>query len=259
MTVSQPKRGSDVLAYTATYGDRPFIRRVVEGMRGSAGVWFDWLVCAGNPSDELAQACNKLLNEPDSSGIQYLQLWDENRGQHHATNEALALARARGYKWLLRIDDDVEFKTKRWLKRMLKRNDELKRLVNAELEKADKVDNIFVLCPTVLRLKDPIKHVGVMERGQSYDVEVLPFSGGCLRLMPMHLMHNYTAPIYAPCGRGDPNSVADHVNDRGGLQLRFRDIRVVHDTVEIEKVDTPQGLVQRIMGHYYPFLEAEDV
>lgn len=259
MTSTAPKRGSDVLAYTVTYGDRPFLDRVVKGMRGSAGMWFDWMVCAGAPSAALRQVCTNLLHEPDASGIQYLQTWDENRGQHYATNAAMKLARERGYKWILRIDDDVEFKTKRWLKRMLKRNDELKRLINADLEKADKIDNIFVLCPTILRLKHPVIHIGVMEKGQTYDVEILPFSSGCLRLMPMHLMRTYVAPAYAPCGRGDPQSVADHIDAQGGLQLRFRDIRVIHDTVEVEKADSPQGAIQRIMGCYWPFLEAEDV
>lgn len=260
MTISNgPKRGSDVLAYTVTYGDRPFLGRVVAGMRGSAGMWFDWLVCAGAPSDALAADCKKLLHAPDASGVQYLQLWEENRGQHHATNAAMDLARKRGYKWILRIDDDVEFKTKRWLKRILKRNDELKRLINADLEKADKIKNIFVYVPTVLRLKVPVKHVGVMEKGQSYDVEIVPYASGCLRLLPMDLMKDYIAPIYAPCGRGDPQSIADYVTDHGGLQLRFRDIRVIHDTVEIEKADTPHGAIQREMSHYWPFLEAKDV
>jgi glycosyltransferase involved in cell wall biosynthesis len=228
-------------------------------MRGSAGVWFDWLVCAGTPNNELARVCTKLLHEPDGTGIQYLQMWEENRGQHHATNAALKLARERGYKWLLRIDDDVEFKTKRWLKRMLKRNDELKRLINADLSKEDKINNIFVLCPTILRLKDPVKHVGIMDKGQSYDVEVIPYSSGCLRLMPMDLLNDYTAPIYAPAGRGDPHSIADHIDPRGGLHLRFRDVRVIHDTVEIEKADTERGATQRIMSRHWPFLESKDV
>lgn len=259
MTANAPKRGSDVLAYTVTYGDRPFLNRVVAGMRGSAGMWFDWLVCVGAPSVALHETCTRLLMAPDSSGIQYLQTWEENRGQHHATNEAFKLARERGYKWVLRIDDDIEFKTKRWLKRMLKRNDELKRLINADLDKDDRVGNIFVLCPTILRLKNPIKHIGVMEKGQTYDVEIVPYHGGALRLMPMDLMHDYIAPIYNPAGRGDPVSVADYINDKGGLHLRFRDIRVIHDTVEIEKADTAHGSIQRVMGLYWPFLEAKDV
>jgi glycosyltransferase involved in cell wall biosynthesis len=259
MTATEKKRGSDVLAYTVTYGDRPFLTRCVDGMRGSAGMWFDWMVCVGRGSKALVKEASSLLHRPDGSGIQYLQTWTENRGQHHGTNAAMEVARDRGYKWILRIDDDVEFKTKRWLKRMLQRNAELKRLINVDLEKEDKINKIFVLCPTILRLKDPVKHVGVMEKGQSYDVEIIPYSSGCVRLMPMDLMKDYTAPIYNPAGRGDPASVADHINDRGGVHLRFRDIRVIHDTVEIEKADSDYGAIQRTMSHYWPFLEAKDV
>src|SRR5437867_2667936 len=100
-----------VLAYTISHGSRRHLVKTVALMRGAAGMWFDWLVCLGAPSEDLTADAERLLNDPRKLGIQYLRVDDRNVGQHHFTRYALALARKEDYPWLLRLDDDVSPKT----------------------------------------------------------------------------------------------------------------------------------------------------
>jgi glycosyltransferase involved in cell wall biosynthesis len=212
-----------------------------------------------------------LLNDPLGLGIQHLEIWEENRGQHHATNAALKLARELGYRWIVRIDDDLTPKTKKWLKKLVERGDELSDLCDGDR---------FVLCPTILKLIYPIQPQGVLtvpcecegkgckicnhcgmvdaKTRLGYDVEIIHLEGG-MRMHPVKLLDGYEAPVYSPIGRGDPQTIAAHVAGRGGALVRFRDIRIVHDTRKIVGEDSEYRSRARLMSLYWPFLEAKDV
>lgn len=250
-------RGSDILAYTPTYGDRPFLSTLVPAARRTAGVWFDWLVVAGRPSQQLSVEAEVILHKPDRTGIQYFKSWSENRGQHHATKFALDLARTQGYKWLLRLDDDIQFKTDRWLKKMVMRDGELR-------EKSPQKLPYLVMSPFVAGLINQIEPVGFLEFGQSFRAELLPFSGGVCRLASVRALEGYDPPLFAPKGRGDPQSLAVHFKVGQGFSspstamfVRFPDIRVVHRTNQLEGMDTPEQSHERRMAKYWPYLGAE--
>ena len=243
------ERGSDILAFTPTYHDRVAIGGTIEGMRANAGCWFDWLVCAGAPSEALRASLEAQLKREDHLGIQYLNLWPENRGQHHATAFALQLAREKGYTWLLRLDDDVQPKTKRWLSKMITRLEELKALTGDQFHR-------LVAGPRVVGLKNPIPADGVLDKGQYFPVEVVPLLGGVCRLHPLALLEGYEPDLYAPLGRRDPERMATYLETKtmGGMQIRFPDIRVVHRTEELETGETPEASRIRKMSHYWPWL-----
>jgi glycosyltransferase involved in cell wall biosynthesis len=250
-------RGSDILAFTPTYGDRPFISTLVPAARRTAGIWFDWLVVAGRPSSQLRTEAEILLNKPDRTGIQYFKTWPDNRGQHHATKVALDLARTQGYKWLLRLDDDVSFKTDRWLKKLINRDGELR-------EKAPHKLPYLVMVPFVTGLQNQIEPIGFLEYGQSFRAELLPICGGVCRLMPVKALEGYDPPMFAPKGRGDPQSLAVHlkigegfVDSSKAFFVRFPDIRVVHRTSQLEGMDTPEQAHERRMAKYWPYLGVE--
>jgi hypothetical protein len=247
----EPLRGSDILAYTPTYGRRPHLPLNVPVIRGSAGVWFDWLVCAGAPEPPLKAALEALLKQPDHQGIQFLKIWKQNRGQHHGTAYALNLARKMGYKWLLRLDDDVTPKTKRFLKKMVERLDELKAL---------KGDNFYrlIAAPRIVGLNNPLQPSGIMNAGQTFPVEVMTVLGGACRLHPVELLEDYEPPLYDPKGRGDPESLARYLGGAGAFMVRFPDIRVVHRTVELEGADTEEEAHQRKMAKFWPWLGVEE-
>ena len=242
--------GSDVLAYTPTYGDRLNLLATVPDLRGSAGYWFDWAVWAGDPSPELRTVLDKQLEDPAQTGIQYLQCWNENRGQHYATTEALALARTQGYKWLLRLDDDVLHKTKRWLKKILERTQELRRLAK---------DNQYriVVGPRIVGLNTPPKVEGQIQVGQSFQANIVEALGGACRLHPIELLEGYAPNLYLPTGRGDPQGIGAHVDSKDGLLVQYPDIRMIHRTNQLEEEDSPSMQHRRRMSHYWPWLGSE--
>lgn len=247
-------RGSDILAFTPTYGDRPFISTLVPAARSTAGTWFDWLVVAGRPSNQLSIEAETLLRKPEGVGIQYFKTWAENRGQHHATKYAIELARTQGYKWLLRLDDDVSFKTDRWLRKMVNRDGELR-------EKAPHKLPFLVMAPFVVGLNNQLDPLGVLDYKQGYRAELMAMLGGVCRLMPVKALDGYEPPLFAPKGRSDPQSLCAHlrigegfVEDSKALMIRFPDIRVVHRTNQLEGMDTPEQAHERRMAKYWPYL-----
>lgn len=246
--MTQP--GSDILAYTPTYGDRLNILATVPDLRGSAGCWFDWLVCAGAPSEPLRLAVDKLFEDSAKGGIQYLQVWEENRGQHHATSEALRLARAQGYNWLLRLDDDVLHKTKKWLKKMVERTQDLRRF-------AQDTEYRIVVGPRIIGLNNPPKIEGQVQVGQSFQASIVELLGGACRLHHIETLKGYAPDLYLPTGRGDPQSIAVQVQKVEGLLVQYPDIRMIHRTDHLEEEDSPTMKHRRKMSRYWPFLGAE--
>jgi hypothetical protein len=238
---------NEVLAYTVTYGDRLFLKDTIDKLRGTAGMWFDWSVYLGNGSVELMAHALAALHRSDRTGIQYLQDWECNRGQHHATREALALAKKNGYKWLLRLDDDLTPRTKRWLKKMVTWLEELKKLAGDDKYR-------IVAAPKIIGLRNPLQATGVVEKGQKFTAELMPILGGACRIHSVEFLSEFEPMLYAPVGRMDPESIAQYTLEREGLLVRFPNIRMVHRTNELEAKDTPDAALLRRMGHYWCFL-----
>ena len=245
-------RGSETLAFTVTYGDRGDLRDFAAQMRGTAGVWYDHALYLGDPSDRLRQQGEALLADPDRLGIQHLVVWPENRGQHHAFREALALARREGYTWLLRLDDDILPKTKKWLLKMQQRLEEIRKI------KDDKFYRI-VASPRIMGLRNPLQPIGTMHLGQSFPVEVMEHLGGACRLHPVELLAEFAPDLHAPLGRGDPEALAEYLAGTvAGVQVRFPDLRVRHYTDELEARDTDEQRLIRRMSRFWPYLGPEE-
>src|SRR3990172_8283626 len=99
------------------------------------------------------------------------RMWPHNVGQHVVFNTMLLQAHEMGYKWLLRLDDDVKFLTKRWLTKLI--------------DAANTVGDKFILSPTVRGLLHPpecseaVDHKGIKLRFLSSAI------GGICRLHPV--------------------------------------------------------------------------
>jgi len=233
-----------ILCFTPAYGSRSFISETVPAMRAAAGLWFDWHLYLGRPSPELRAAGEALLADSQRGGIQRLTIWPENRGQHHAFADALAIARAEGYEWLLRLDDDVKPKTARFLRKMIQQVETLRDL-------AKDTEHRFVFGPRVAGLKHPIAATGSIRLGQPFDAEVVPLLGGVCRLHPVAALEGFEPDIYRPVGRGDPETIAAFMQ---GALVRFPGIRVMHNTRDLEALDSPEDAYLRKMGKYWAFL-----
>lgn len=234
-----------ILAFTPTHGRLRKFPQTYKQARGKAGIWFDWAVFAGSVQPDYAEYLQSLV-APE--GLQHLTIWPENRGQHHAWTEALELARKGEYDFILRIDDDIEFKTERWLKKMVERLYDLKK-------RGEDKTLRFVAVPKILRLKNPIPAMGVIEKDQPYPAEVLEVTGGGVRLVPLHLLDGYAPDTKLPLRRGEPQDLHTWLVDKA-MFLRFPDIRVIHDTAVNEADQTPEEALVHRMGVYWPYLGA---
>ena len=242
------ERGSDILAFTVTHGSRNKLKEFVPTIRATAGCWFDWAVFLGDPTPDLKETSEALLQDPQKRGIQYLYTWAENRGQHHAFAEALTIARARGYKWLLRLDDDITPRRRKWLKLMVDRLEDLRE------RKSDPYYRL-IAAPRIVGLQNPLQHEGILDVGQSYPVEIMTLLGGACRLHPVELLEDFVPDPLLPLGRGDPQAMAEYVEQStGGFMIRFPDIKMRHPTIELEKEETPKEALRRRMGHYWCYL-----
>lgn len=237
-----------VLAFTPTYGDRIDFGQTVFGMRATADHWFDWLVVGGALSERYQKLLEEQFYHPQRMGIQFVSIYKENIGQHHAFQIALELAREHEYDWLVRIDDDIKPKSKRWLKHMLQRLHDLKRLAGDDKYR-------IVASPKIVGLKYQIETIGKMGlEGLTFPVDVMPGLGGALRLHHVPFLAGYKPPLLGATGRGDPEALVDYVSDSGGTMVRFPDIRVVHDTAALEAKDDEAARRARRMSWVWPFL-----
>ena len=255
-----------VLAFTTTYGTRNYLSTLVPDARATSGCWFDWLVVLGDPSPDLLSTATTLLNDPSHTGIQFLKTFPENRGQHWATKAALDLAREKHYDWLLRIDDDITFKTKGWLRGPLtpdtRGRPRMGMLDRAEWLKVSAGDPEFrfIYGPMVNGLKYPIPPIATLEKdGQPFRAQMVELLGGALRLHSMKMLWDYEPDLYAPRGRSDPQSLKSFIQNRQAAFIRFPDIRVNHPTEDLEACDSPDQAQIRDMSKVWPFLESPEV
>lgn len=145
----------------------------------------------------------------------------DNIGQHIAWNNAYDLAcdefRRHGYTdHFLRLDDDVEFKTKRWLKKM----------VQASMV----FDEKFIISPTVRGLKyRPPTSTLCEVRG--VEVEFLNVAiGGICRLHPARVLaeHGFRADVRKPLGSGDATGIGSWAVEHRIPMVYLRHVNVRH-------------------------------
>lgn len=219
-----------VLAFTCTHGSRRFMPRLAKSLRDNAGCDFDWLVVESGVDQEQRDA---ILSLRDAGAVQFVRGWPENRGQHWAMREAVELANGAGYEHLLRVDDDILIASRDILRTML---DRLQKMV----ELADDGKCHFVAAPRVIGLRRPLKPQAQIYEETRFPCELMPVLGGAFRLHPMWLLRSYQPDIYAPVRRRDPENLGIHITRNGGLFIRFPDLRVIHNTDQLEAMDSPE-------------------
>lgn len=167
-----------------------------------------------------------------------------NRGQHVVFNEALKKAKAMGCTHLLRVDDDIEFLSHRWLVKMV--------------EASEALGAAFILSPTVKGLKHP------PEMSQMIDVQGVPVKflteaiGGACRLHPMKLLTEsvipYVSDVRLPLGFGDATGVMKWAKKLTALGqpiycVWLDHVRVQHSTAKQEAEDPQYHATHDILQH----------
>ena len=208
-----------IYAFTVTRANTPercrqLVSTVTEARR-TAGQEFFWHVVGSAADEEALKMLYKagLINSYDWRA--------ENIGQHIAWNNAYGLAEAmfklHGHTdYFLRLDDDVEFKTKRWLRKMT--------------QASVTFDDKFLISPTVRGLKHkPPVSMPCEVRG--IEVEFLTVAiGGICRLHPARLLaeHAFVADVRKPLGSGDATGVGAWAVQHKIPMVYLRHVNVRH-------------------------------
>jgi Predicted glycosyltransferases len=169
----------------------------------------------------------------------------ENVGQHVITNEMIKYAEDNGYDYLLRVDDDIKFLTKRWLVKML--------------DAADKLGPTFIISPTVLGLGNPPEATEVVEKDGIAIRVLVSAIGGICRLHDVKTLTDptmaYVSDVRLPLGSGDATGIAKwaHARQAAGehcWMVYLANVRVKHalgtqgQIMEDPKYHSVHGLFQ---------------
>lgn len=182
------------------------------------------------------------------------EVWDNttrNVGQHTAFNAMLDKAAHEGYDYLLRLDDDVEFMTQRWLAKMV--------------EAATKLGPRFILSPTVKGLKHPPEMSQSVEVAGVWGRFMTQAIGGACRLHPVATLveGRYVSDVRLPLGFGDATGIMRWaMAQQPAVYAMWLDhVRVRHATERQEEEDATyhdvHGTLQRVpyipvWPHDYP-------
>lgn len=218
-----------ILAYTITRAaTTPRARLLLNTLnRGveQSGYRFDWYVWVnGSP---LAEG---ICESAKRTGlIATYTAYPVNVGQHTPTNEALTLALEGDYDAVVRIDDDVDWQTKRWLAKLV--------------EASTAFNDEYLLSPSVKGLKYPLDLSELTyTNGIPIKVNYTEALGGICRYHPTTLLrkHPYHADTRQPMGFGDATGIARWAQQHMIPMIVLQNVRVGHakTTVGQEKEDS---------------------
>lgn len=232
-----------IYAFTPTRANTParaqLLLRTLTEARNTAKHPFHWHLFA--QEDTLAaDICRNALT---SELIDELTLWPDNRGQHVAFNTALAGARTANATFLLRLDDDVEFITRGWLRKLV--------------EAMAAFNNRAILAPQVLGLKNP------PARTNEVDVEGVPVElltdaiGGVCRLHPVEMLvkGEYVSDVRLPLGSGDAAGIGKWCQSVGLPMAWVKTARVRHLTAK-QDADDPVHAATQALTYMLPYIPA---
>jgi hypothetical protein len=210
-------------------------RKSLKALRKMAGCDID-LYVADNGSR--ASTTDFLRGEKAAGNFKYLKLNRENVGQNLAANHLIdkILEDPAEYEWILRWDNDAIPRTRRFLKKLVRRS---ARFLQAGA--------VCVTSPNITKLNHPPPAIGAGEElgFPYYAVEIL---GGICRLHPALMFKSWykdDPPFrfsrFAPLGFGEASEMAQHCEAAGVQMLRMKDLDVEHAGGEDgQKRDMPQ-------------------
>jgi hypothetical protein len=212
----------EIYAFTVTRAStaqrRQLLLETITNARATAGEPFYWTVVSSGASPETVAALRTCL---EAGTIDNLLVYRDNVGQHVAWNQAFQRAVELGSYYFLRLDDDVEFLTKRWLKKLV--------------EASKRLQDRMILSPVVKGLlappptSDTTQVAGVPLRFLEAAI------GGVCRLHPVHVLQGhpdgkapYVADVRKPLGFGDATGIARWARENLVPMAYVATVRVRH-------------------------------
>lgn len=203
----------DVLAFMISRAQDPkrlaMFHKTVEEAIKTAGMGFDLVLWVMTPE---ARRVAEGLETDYPNCISVRGYEDGNVGQHVVMNTLIEQADDEDYDYLLRLDDDVKFLTKRWLRKMV--------------DAAEELGGGFIISPSVVGLRHPPESTPEVEQmGVKFRV-LMGAIGGICRLHNVETLVNpqipYVSDVRGPLGFGDATGIGRWCQDameQHGVQI----------------------------------------
>lgn len=174
------------------------------------------------------------------------QTWGDgvNKGQHVALAEILPWARREGYQYILKIDDDLEWLTPKWLSRLVGIAQSVHRYSNKHP----------VLGAQVKGLKNPIPVAMKIQLPDQTRLHVVPIVGGACRLHHISFFDDYIPDVRRALGAGGDTSISQHAERIGVGQFVTPWVRVRHQTTAMEAADPERYINEHALFQLIPFI-----
>lgn len=210
-------------------------------LRSMAGLEFDHYV-ADNGS--IPETQEWLEGEYAEGRIFRYYPSDENLGQNIAANILLDWIVEGDYDWILRWDNDMIPRTRRFLKKLVRYADQFKK------------ENIrAVLSPKITKLlHEPEAFAAGDDLG--FDYETVRILGGMCRLHPRSFFSEFRYNKFAPLGFGEANETANHCLANNIPKIRIPEILVEHADGEKGQIkNDPEhfSFLNREVGRYVSY------
>jgi len=226
-----------VAVYTLTRDRLPYTRKSLKALRVMAGLDFDYYV-GDNGSG--ADTREYLVEQAEKGRIHTLQLHDENIGQNLAAN-ALLDEMGPGYDWIVRWDNDMIPRTRRFLAKLLRVG-----------ERCKEYGVIPVLTPTITKLKFPPPALRMVDM-EELELEQIGIAGGMCRAHTGKMFEDFRYNKFAPLGFGEANEMANFCEQTGVPILRVPGLEVEHlygEDKQIEENPDEFTWERRDVGRY---------
>lgn len=226
-----------IAIFTLTRDRLEYTRRTLRSMRESRpGMAYDhWFFDNGSTDGTI----NVLRQLRDSGRIYALELFGHNKGLHVSMNVAHKTLLDAGYRYIMKVDNDVEFKTKHWLRK----------LVRAQKVLAPG----SVVSPKVEGLDYPPEPFA-RRNIEGFNVHFLDIIGGITRLMPRESIEKLRFNERMPLGWGGDFTFANHC-ERNIIPMAYiTDIRVRHmDSTQGQERLNPEYMERKKYESYIPY------
>jgi hypothetical protein len=215
--------GKRILVYTVSRADTPAqVERALGSLhaaQSATGLEHDWILWANAPG----------IREAAGWAWTAGRLWGtgENQGQHVALAEVLAHARGARYDYIVKVDDDLEWSTPRWLRKM----------VAVEEACHDFSKKYPLLAARVRGLRHPIPIAARIKLPGGIPLLVVPIVGGACRLHHVSFFDGYVPDVRRALGAGGDTSINSHAEAMHIPNFITPWVNVRHATAEMESRD----------------------
>ena len=162
-----------------------------------------------------------LADQQDAGRIKGWVLCGKNLGQHVGSNRAHDWLIGQGYDYLLRVDNDCEFKTDRWLKKLVR----AQRALGAAA----------IVAPRVRGLDHPPAPIAVLQK-DGLNFTFVQILGGICRLMSAKALEGFRFEERMPLAIGEAQALGEH------CRTRIIPMAYVEDVV-VRHMETTQGQI----------------